>query len=263
VRRADDPLIVDSLKVVDAVLKIDTPYGTCWRRYNHDGYGQRKDGGPYIGWGQGRAWPILSGERAHFEVAAGHDVTTYITALERFSSVGGMLPEQVWDRADIPSEGMFFGRSAGSAQPLVWAHAEYLKLLRSVADGSVFDRISVVQERYAVAKEQRTFQSRLEVFQVSRPISTVVQGGTLRIMDAARFSVIYSMDNWATKAEMEARVVGRLGAFADIPVRADQTGSIVFTLFWPEENRWLGHNCQVEINAEVPRQGTAADKPKA
>ena len=263
VRRADDPLIIDSLKVVDAVLKIDTPYGACWRRYNHDGYGQRKDGGPYLGWGQGRAWPILSGERAHFELAAGHNVTPFITALERFSSVGGMLPEQVWDYADLPSEGMYFGRSAGSAQPLVWAHAEYLKLLRSVADGKVFDRISVVQERYAVAKDQRTFQSRLEVFQIGRPISTVVQGGTLRIMDAARFSVIYSTDNWATKAEMEARVVGRPGAFADIPVAADQEGNIVFTLYWPEANRWLGHNYQIDIHAEVPTQGTAADKPKA
>ena len=263
VRRADDPLIIDSLKVVDAVLKIDTPYGACWRRYNHDGYGQRKDGGPYLGWGQGRAWPILSGERAHFEVAAGHNVTPFITALERFSSVGGMLPEQVWDYADLPSEGMYFGRSAGSAQPLVWAHAEYLKLLRSVADGKVFDRISVVQERYAVAKDQRTFHSRLEVFQIGRPISTVVQGGTLRIMDAARFSVIYSTDNWATKTQVEARVVGRPGAFADIAVAAEQTGSIIFTLYWPEENRWLGHNYQIDVHAEVPTQGTAADKPRA
>jgi glucoamylase len=263
VRRADDPLIIDSLKVVDAVLKIDTPHGACWRRYNHDGYGQRKDGGPYLGWGQGRAWPILSGERAHFEVAAGHNVTPFITALERFSSVGCMLPEQVWDYADLPSEGMYFGRSAGSAEPLVWAHAEYLKLLRSVADGKVFDSISVVQERYAVAKDQRTFQSRLEVFQIGRPISTVVQGGTLRIMDAARFNVIYSTDNWTTKTKIEARVVGRPGAFADIPVAADQTGSIIFTLYWPEENRWLGHNCQIDIQAEVPTQSNAADKPRA
>ena len=35
-----DPLIVDSLKVVDAVLGVKTPFGPCWRRYNHDGYGQ-------------------------------------------------------------------------------------------------------------------------------------------------------------------------------------------------------------------------------
>jgi glucoamylase len=120
-----------------------------------------------------------------------------------------------------------------------------------------------VQERYAVAKDQRTFQSRLEVFQIGRPISTVVQGGTLRIMDAARFNVIYSTDNWTTKTKIEARVVGRPGAFADIPVAADQTGSIIFTLYWPEENRWLGHNCQIDIQAEVPTQSNAADKPRA
>ena len=263
VRRADDPLIIDSLKVVDAALKIETPYGTCWRRYNHDGYGQRKDGGPYLGWGQGRAWPILTGERAHFELAAGMDITSHIGALERFSSVGGMLPEQVWDYADLPSEGMYFGRSAGSAQPLVWAHAEYLKLLRSVTDGKVFDRISVVQQRYAVHKDKRTFQSRLEIFQVSRPISTVVQGGTLRIMDAAHFCVTFTVDNWATKSELESRVLGRLGAFADIPVAADQTGSIVFTIYWPEEGRWLGRNYEVQVHAEVPSQSTAAEKPKA
>ena len=107
-----------------------------------------------MGWGQGRAWPILTGERAHYELAAGHDVTPYIKAMEQFSSFGGMLPEQVWDYADLPSEGMYFGRSAGSAQPLVWAHAEYLKLLRSVADGKVFDRISVVADRYARSQRQ-------------------------------------------------------------------------------------------------------------
>ena len=149
IRRADDPLIVDSVKVVDHVLRIQTRYGDCWRRYNHDGYGQRKDGGPYEHWGQGRAWPLLGGERAHYELAAGHEVKPYIKAMEEFSSVGGMLPEQVWDHDDMPAEGLYRGQSAGSAQPLVWAHSEYIKLLRSTADGEVFDRISVVADRYA------------------------------------------------------------------------------------------------------------------
>jgi glucoamylase len=262
IRSADDPLITDSLKVVDGVLKIETPYGPCWRRYNHDGYGQRKDGGPYMGWGQGRAWPILTGERAHYEFAAGHDVTHYITAMEQFSSFGGMLPEQVWDYADLPSEGMYFGRSAGSAQPLVWAHAEYIKLLRTVADGKVFDRISVVEDRYAVAKDKRTFLNRLEIFQVARPICAAVQGSTLRIMDQARFRVIYTSDAWATQAELESRFIGRPGAFADISTAPDQTGSIIFTLFWPETNRWLGYNCEIALQSDPMPQGTAADKPK-
>jgi glucoamylase len=263
VRRADDPLIIDSLKVVDHCLKIDTPYGPCWRRYNHDGYGQRKDGGPYEGWGQGRAWPILTGERAHYELAAGQDVKPYITAMEQFSSIGGMLPEQVWDYADLPSEGMYFGRSAGSAQPLVWAHAEYLKLLKSVADGQVFDRISVVAERYAVEPGKRNFASNLEIFQTARPISCVAAGKTLRIMDQQRFRVVYSTDNWATKSALDATYIGRPGAFADIATTAGQTGSIVFTLYWPDEDRWLGHNCELTLVDKVPDQGTAADKPQS
>jgi len=263
VRRHDDPLIIDTLMVVDAVLRIETPYGPCWRRYNHDGYGQRKDGGPYIGYGQGRAWPILTGERAHYELAAGNDITFFISALERFSSFGGMLPEQVWDYADMPSEGMYFGRSAGSAQPLVWAHAEYVKLLRSVADGVVFDRISVVADRYAVPKEKRTFQSRMEIFQVGRPISAMVQGGTLRIMDAEHFRVTWTLDGWATKTVQDAKVIGKPGAFLDIQTAHDFTGSIVFTMFWPDEGRWLGRNYEVAVNAEPMPQGTAATKPKS
>jgi glucoamylase len=262
VRRADDPLIIDSLKVVDHVLKINTPYGPCWRRYNHDGYGQRKDGGPYIGYGQGRAWPLLTGERAHYELAAGKDISPLINAIEKFSSIGGMLPEQVWDYADIPSEGLYCGRSAGSAQPLCWAHAEYLKLLHSVVDGRIFDRISVVEERYAVPKEQRTFQSRMEIFRTTRPISAMVCGGTLRVVDPELFTVVWTPDNWATTNKTDAQPVDNFGAFADITAAPGQTGSIIFTLFWPDTNRWLGHNYEVAIHSEQPAQMPASRKPQ-
>ncbi len=263
VRRADDPLILNSLKVVDKILKIDTPYGPCWRRYNHDGYGQRKDGGPYIGYGQGRAWPILTGERAHFELAAGRDVKPLLRAMERFSSIGGMLPEQVWDHADLPAEGMYCGRSAGSAQPLVWAHAEYLKLLRSLADGKVFDRISVVEDRYGVPVDQRSFRSRMEIFRVNRPISTMTQGGTLRVTDEARFQMVWTTDGWATTHRTDSRQVGHQGSFVDVRAGENQTTPIEFTLFWPEENRWLGRNYKVSVEPEPPAQPPAANKPKA
>jgi glucoamylase len=250
IRRADDPLIVDSLKVVDHCLKIDTPFGPCWRRYNHDGYGQKKDGGPYEGWGQGRAWPILTGERAHYELAAGKDCSTYISAIERFSSIGGMLPEQIWDYADLPSAGMYLGHSAGSAQPLVWAHAEYLKLLRSAADGRVYDRISVVAERYAVAPGKRNFTSRIEIFQIGRPVSAIAAGNSLRIADHDHFRVVYTFDNWATTLQLDSRSVGYPGSVVDIPTAANQTGSIIFTLVWlgqDQPDRWLGKNIEVSI----------------
>ena len=263
IRRADDPLIVNSLKVVDKILKIDTPYGPCWRRYNHDGYGQRKDGGPYLGYGQGRAWPILAGERAHYELAAGHDVKPLLRAIERFSSIGGMLPEQVWDYADLPSEGMYCGRSAGSAQPLVWAHAEYLKLLKSIADGVVFDRIPVVADRYGLPADQRSFQSRMEIFRVSRPIVNMTQGGTLRIVDADKFQAVWSADNWKTVTRTDSRQVGHPGSYVDIAAAPDATGSIRFTLYWPMEDRWLGRDCEVAIHPQPPQQETAAAKPKS
>src|SRR5579859_2383311 len=51
VRDAQDPLVRDSLAVIDAVLKFDLPQGPGWRRYNYDGYGQKEDGGAYDGTG--------------------------------------------------------------------------------------------------------------------------------------------------------------------------------------------------------------------
>jgi glucoamylase len=250
IRRPDDPLIVDSLKVVDHVIKIDTPFGPCWRRYNHDGYGQRKDGGPYEGWGQGRAWPLLTGERAHYELAAGRSCKKLTTAIEKFSSKGGMLPEQIWDKADLPSEGMYYGRSAGAAQPLVWAHSEYLKLLRSLADGEVFDKIPIVAERYAVPKEKRTFTNHRQIYSAGRPVHTVQAGHTLRIVDAERFRVLYTLDHWATVEEANSKLVSQWAAYVDIPIQADQRGRIIFTQAWPQDgrpDRWLGRNVEIEI----------------
>ena len=134
IRQPGDPLIEDSLKVVDAVLKVDTPYGPCWKRYNHDGYGQRADGSSFRGWGVGRAWPLLTGERATYELAAGRNIDLYLRALENFTTGVGLLPEQIWDAPDIPDQHMIFGKATGAAIPLMWAHAEYVKLLRSVVD---------------------------------------------------------------------------------------------------------------------------------
>ncbi len=247
IRRADDPLIVDSLKVVDHVLKIETPNGTSWRRYNHDGYGQRKDGGPYMGWGQGRAWPLLGGERGHYELAAGRDVKPFIKAMEKFSSKGGMLPEQIWDYQDFPAGEMYFGQSAGSAQPLVWAHSEYIKLLRSTADGKVFDCISCVRERYGVEPGTRKFKSMVEIFQTSRPVSVIAAGMTLRVANTVRFKVLYSTDNWATSVTKESRPVGYAGFFADIDTVAGQAGKIAFTFYWVGQDKWLGRNFEVTV----------------
>ena len=247
IRRADDPLVVDSLKVVDHILKINTPYGACWRRYNHDGYGQQKDGGPYIHYGQGRAWPILTGERAHYELAAGRDAGVLIGAMERFSSVGGMLPEQVWDYTDMPEKGLYFGRSAYSAQPLVWAHAEYIKLLRSTVDGKVFDRISVVEERYGVMADKRAFTSEVEFFQVTRPLSHVPLGKRLEVLDADPFELVWTTDAWRTTTHTKAVLLGYPGFSARLPAQTAGPCTLEFAMHWLKDDRWTPDNYTVAV----------------
>jgi glucoamylase len=190
---------------------------------------------------------LLGGERGHYELAAGRDSTPFITAMEKFSSKGGMLPEQVWDHADYPQEEMYCGQSAGSAQPLVWAHSEYLKLLRSTADGQVFDCLSCVKERYGVEPGTRKFKSNIEIFKTSRPVTRMPGGMTLRVTDVDHFKVMYSTDSWKTSVTKDSRPVGYSGFYADIGSAAGQAGTISFTLYWPGKDKWLGKNFEVLV----------------
>ncbi len=242
VRSPHDPLIIDSLKVVDAVLKVNTPYGPCWRRYNHDGYGQNHNGGPYCGWGQGRAWPLLTGERAHYELAAGNDVRPLITAMEQFTSQGGMLPEQIWDAPDLPARGMYLGRPSGSAMPLAWAHSEYIKLLRSVEDGQIFDRVEPVEKRYRGDRRPLS----VEISKRDHRPTTIAPGQKLRVIEDSRFRVTWTQDNWITNGTVDSKPIGSAITYADIPI-PKSAKAISFTLYWPVEDRWEGKNYDVRI----------------
>ena len=248
VRRADDPLMVDSLAVVDAVLKRDLPQGPGWLRYNWDGYGQTAEGGPFQGWGQGRVWPLLTGERAHYELAAGKDIADLIKSYECFSTCGQMMPEQVWDEADMPDSSLRLGQPAGSAMPLVWAHAEYLKLLRSAKDGKVFDRIDPVYERYCEPEGRSRRRLGLEIYTRRRPIQRIGAGGTLRILYENLFEVVWSTDGWKTKNTTPSRNLGSAGFSADITA-GDGGGELQWTLHWPEQDGWLGYNVNVQVDA--------------
>lgn len=249
VRRADDPLIIDSLKVVDAVLKCDLPQGPCWLRYNWDGYGQTSDCQPFQGWGQGRPWPLLTGERAHYELAAGNGFETLVRTYEAFATSGQLLPEQVWDEPQRASCSMEPGTPAGSAVPLVWAHAEYLKLLRSAVDGKVFDRIDPVYERYCEAEGMRRRRRDVEIYSRHRPIQRMRAGETLRILDEGRFDVIWTDDGWKTTEKTPSRSIGNAGYTADITPKADSR-AVEWTLHWPDQDTWLGYNVEVKVDAD-------------
>jgi hypothetical protein len=84
----------------------------------------------------------------------------------------------------------------------------------------------------------------------------------LRIVDEAPFEVVYTTDNWATKKQVEAQSLGSIGCFVDIAIAATQMGSIVFTMHWPQPDRWLGRNCEVAVHAIPPAQSTPSEKPK-
>jgi glucoamylase len=234
---ADDPLVVESLKVVDATLKTETPAGPCWRRYNHDGYGQRADGGPYIGWGTGRSWPLLTGERAHYELAAGRDPRPLVRAMERFSNGTCLIPEQIWDDADLPDKQLRCGGPTGSANPLLWAHSEYVRLLRSCLDQEVFDLIPEVVARYRSGKTQ----SEVEFWLPIHPIRHARKNHTLRICAPEAFRLRWSADNWKTWKDSESRATGVRGDYVDLsPV--DFQSKVEFTFFWPGRNKWDGRN---------------------
>ncbi|HVG19513.1 MAG TPA: glycoside hydrolase family 15 protein, partial [Blastocatellia bacterium] len=247
IRGADDPLIRDSLQVVDAVLKVDTPFGPCWRRYNHDGYGQRDDGGAYTGWGKGRAWPLLTGERGHYEIAAGRDAASYLRALERFAQGVGLIPEQIWDAPDLPARHLRFGGPTGAAQPLLWAHAEYVKLQRSAADGKVFDMIEAAYNRYVVGN---VTHNAIEVWKFNRQVSRAPAGTLLRVQAGSPFLLRWTSDEWQHATDTRSTSTGVGIEFVDILLPQQET-PLRFTFLWVEETRWEGKDYEVEIEARA------------
>jgi glucan 1,4-alpha-glucosidase len=148
ITRPDDPLIVKSLPVVDRVIKVDTPNGPTFYRYNHDGYGEKANGKGYDGTGIGRLWIIFAGERGEYELASGRDAHSYLDAMQKMSNAGGMLAEQIWDRPDSPQPWLKFGQGTGSATPLAWTNAQFVRLAIAVKEGKLPELPSVVRTHF-------------------------------------------------------------------------------------------------------------------
>lgn len=242
IRAPDDPVIVDSVAVADAVLKVDTPLGPCWRRYNHDGYGQRDDGGPFSGWGVGRAWPLLVGERGHYELSAGRDIGPLLESLERFASRTGLLPEQVWDGPDRPGDHLHPGRATGAAMPLLWAHAEYVKLLRSAHDGAIFDRIPEVARRYL---HHRPHREAIEIWKSNRRPRTIPAAARLRVLAAEPFRLHWSDDGWRTFHDDDSHPTAIGVEYVDLPPLGRPGAEHLFTFYWTTRETWEGRDHRV------------------
>ncbi len=246
-RAADDRRILNTLCAIDALLAVELPQGPGWYRYNGDGYGEHRDGSAFDGNGIGRVWPLLAGERAHYALAGGHrDEAESLLAVIENSTAGQsrLLPEQVWDAADIPALELFRGKPSGSACPLVWAHSEYVKLRRSIRDGKVFDQPPQTVKRYLVDKQVRQIFG----WRFNNKARSVPRNKTLRIVLLTPGRVHWSVDGWKTAHDSDARNTG-LGIYIlDLPTASLPVGAqAVFTFFWPLENRWEGKDYTVSI----------------
>jgi len=240
-RSALDPRMLATVRVIDAVLQTDTATGPTWRRYNEDGYGEHEDGRAFDGTGIGRGWPLLAGERAHYELAAGRPdaARALATVMRAQANAGGMLPEQVWDAPDIVARELRNGGPTGSAMPLVWAHAEYVKLLRSLKDGAVSDCPPQPHARYVV--QQNT--PRVTAWSFSHQATRLARGRVLRIDVKAPARVRWSSDAWATYAEHDTDELSHGLHTVDLPTSALVDGSrVLFTLYWLDANHWEGRD---------------------
>jgi len=245
-RDATDPRILGTVKVIDALLKFETEKGPLWHRYNDDGYGEHEDGEPFDGTGVGRAWPLLTGERAHYELAAGRleEARRLQGALEAYASAEGLIPEQIWDAADLPERELFRGGASGSAMPLVWAHAEYLKLLRSLDDGRVFDLPPQTVQRYL---KERVASPYL-VWRFSHKLRSIPAGIRLRVETVLPARIRWSADGWQQDGEVATRDSGLGMQVADLDTSALEEGArILFTFFWPDTGQWEGADFLVEV----------------
>ncbi len=245
-RSGKDPRIVNTVKAIDEMLKVETPSGPSWHRYNDDGYGEHEDGSPFDGTGVGRAWPLLNGERAHYELACGRVTAarTLLKAMESFAGDGGLLPEQVWDSPDIPERELFFGKPSGSAMPLVWAHAEYVKLVRSLAENRLFDTPPQTVARYIEEKHPAKFAS----WRFNHKIRVITQGLDLRVELLAPATIHWSVNNWNDVEDAATLDTGIGLYYADLDVSRLKSGdNVLFTFYWNDSGSWEGTDFSVTI----------------
>jgi glucoamylase len=232
------------------VLKVDLGYGPGWRRYVGDHYGEYPDGRAFDHkGGVGRAWPLLAGERGHYELAAGRprEAERMLRLMEESATDTGLIPEQVWDADDIPEKGLFRGRPTTSACPLAWAHAEYVKLLRSLRDGEVFDTPRQTRARYG-----RGFEDpRRRLWRFNHKLRDISPGFGLRVEVRDPAVIRWSLDDWKQTHEQEMADTS-LGLYSlDLPTeQLPPGGEAVFTFRWTEGGRWEGTDFRVKVKAE-------------
>jgi len=242
-RRPKDDRVLRSLQGVDTSLKVSLPAGPSWRRYVGDQYGEHEDGSPWDGTGRGRAWPVLTGERARHFLSMGLPAAELVRTLEGFAGQGLALAEQLWDGPDVPDRGLQFGRPNGSACPLGWAHAEYLELLVTIALAGFPDIVMPARRRYT----EGTALEPAFIWSHKHQITRIAAGRRLRVQLARPGAVHYTFDNWATFTEVDA-VDTTLGLWtAEVPCHKLPPGT-EFSWTAHYMTGWEGRNFSLTVD---------------
>jgi GH15 family glucan-1,4-alpha-glucosidase len=158
IKPADDRTIRNSVAEVDETIRVDTPHGPAFYRYNGDGYGERHrddEGAPWSveAKGKGRLWPIFTGERGEYELLYGTESEKLaperlLETMAGFANSGRMLAEQVWDREHGTEYNWAFGEGTGAATPLAWSMAQFVRLAHGIDAGHPVETPAVLRERY-------------------------------------------------------------------------------------------------------------------
>ena len=240
-RAPDDPRIVNTVKVIDATLKVDTPRGPAWHRYQGDGYGEHADGAPFDGTGIGRAWPLLTGERAHYELAAGRtDVA------EQLAQAHGGLR-----RRERSAAGADLGQRRHSRARAV--HRARVRLGHAARVGArrvpevvpvVFEtaRSSIGRLRPCSGISQKQTTSDRITWRFNNKVRTMPPGRTLRVETLAPSLVHWSVDGWRTVHDTAhtRHDAGRPRRGPADEANLRPGDRVDLTFYWPEDDRWEG-----------------------
>jgi glucoamylase len=158
VKSATDPNIASTLRVIDRELMYQTANGPFWHRSSFDGYGEKRDGSqwepvdPGSGETIGRGWPLLTGERGEYALAAGEPAQQYLDTMAHVAAdTGGhVIAEQVWDHNPPAGTGPRFvpGENTFSATPLAWSHSQFIRLAHSIDARRPVETPQIVACRY-------------------------------------------------------------------------------------------------------------------
>jgi glucoamylase len=152
------------------------------------------------------------------------------------------MPEQVWDSAPVAARGLEPGRPSGSAMPLLWTHAEFLKLLVARDTGKPVELLQVVEERYgAKPPAAKTWHWRAEA-----AFARLARGRGLVVEHRAPFVLHYGFNGWQLLDDRIARL-GPFGIWSVTltPAELEPNTEVNFTRRF--EGRWEGTDYRITL----------------